>query len=127
MYSGSRPPASMAAALESLKVIQEQPQLITQLHEKATYFKELLRNTGFDLGKTQTPIVPIIIGDSKASALWAKYCQEDGLFIHAIYPPVVPEGAARLRASIMASHIYEDLQWAAGVLEKNARKLGILP
>jgi 8-amino-7-oxononanoate synthase len=126
IYSGSPTPASMAAALESLKIIQEQPQIIAQLHEKATYFKQLLQNMGFDLGRTQTPIVPIIIGDSKSSALLAKYCQEDGLFIHAIYPPVVPEGSARLRASIMASHTYEALHWAADVLKNNARKLGIL-
>lgn len=127
IYSGSPTPASMASALESLKIIQEQPQIVAQLHEKATYFKDLLRNMGFDLGRTQTPIVPIIVGDTKSSALLAKSCQENGLFIHAIYPPVVPEGAARLRASIMASHTHQDLRWAADVLENNARKLGILP
>jgi 8-amino-7-oxononanoate synthase len=127
IYSGSPTPASMAAALESLNLIQEQPQLIGQLHEKAAYFKNLLRSMGFNLGKTQSPIVPIIVGGTRESALLAKYCQTNGLFIHAIYPPVVPEGAARLRASIMASHTYEDLEWAADILQSNARKLGILP
>src|SRR5207302_695285 len=86
-----------------------------------------LRTAGFELGPTRTPIVPIIIGDSERAARLARYCQERGVFIPVVIPPVVPGGTARLRATVAATHSNEELTHAAEVLEAGARELRILP
>jgi 8-amino-7-oxononanoate synthase len=126
IYSGSPTPASTAAAIEGFKVIKDSPQLIQQLREKSEYFKELLRKTGFDVGLTQSPIVPIIVRDVEPAAKLAKFAQDHGILVQAVYPPVVPTGTARLRTVVMADHLREDLERAVKVLELGARQLGIL-
>ncbi len=123
LYSGSPPAATVAAALEGLRILRESPEPVRELNRKSEYFKKLLRGAGLDLGVTQTPIVPIIVGSIEAASEFAKYCQEHGLFLHAIYPPVVPTGTARLRATVIASHSDEDLENAAAVLIEGARWL----
>ena len=126
IYSGSSTPASIAAAIESIKLIRESPALIETLQRKAAHFRSRLREAGFNIGTSQTPIVPVIVGERRRAALLARFCQQHGLFIQAIYPPVVPPGTARLRASITANHTFEDLERAACTLERGARELGIL-
>jgi len=126
VYSGSSTPASIAAAIESIRLIRESPELIETLQRKSAGFRNRLRDAGFDLGRSQTPIVPIIVGDAGHAARLARFCQQHGVFIQSIHPPVVPPGTARLRASITANHTVEDLERAARVLERGARELGIL-
>jgi glycine C-acetyltransferase len=126
IYSGAPSAANVAAALEGLTILQNSPHLVAELHLKSQFFKALLLRTGFDLGTTQTPIVPIIVGSTENASNLAKYCQENGIFIHAIYPPVVPAGTARLRATVIASHTEEELTQAAAVLERGAATLGAM-
>jgi len=126
IYSGSPTPASVAAALEALRIIRAEPERVEELQRKTAFFKHLLRRAGFDLGLSASPIVPIMVGDADLAALLARRCQEAGLFIQPICPPVVPAGTARLRASVMANHAYADLETAAGTLARCARDLGVL-
>ena len=126
LYSGSPSAATAAAAIEGLRILTESPGIVTELRRKSDLFKTFLREAGFDIGRTQTPIVPIIVGSIENASELAKYCHEHRLFIHAIYPPVVPNGTARLRATVIASHSDEELERAAQVLERGARSLGFL-
>jgi len=126
IYSGSPTPASVAAALEALRIIGAEPERVEALRSKTAFFKQFLRRAGFDLGLSASPIVPILVGDADLAALLARRCQEEGLFIQPICPPVVPAGTARLRASVMATHEYADLTTAAGTLARCARDLGFL-
>ncbi len=126
IYSGAPSAATAAAALEGLSILKESPHIVAELHRKSRFFKALLLRVGFDLGTTQTPIVPVIVGSTENASNLAKYCQENGIFIHAIYPPVVPAGTARLRATVIASHTEEELTQAAAVLKRGAAMLGAM-
>jgi glycine C-acetyltransferase len=126
VYSGAPSAASAAAAIAAIEVIQEESWRLQKLHENAVYFKQILRKAGFDLGPTQTPIVPIMCYETEKTAYLARYCQRKGLFIHAIYYPTVAKGKARLRSAVLASHSREDLETSARILIEGAKEFGIL-
>jgi len=126
-FAESPPPATLAAAIEGIQVLLESSQVVERLRKNSDRFKRLLREAGFELGQTRTPIVPILIGDSERAARLARYCQDRGVFIPVFVPPMIPAGTARLRATIVATHSTEDLEYAAKVLQSGARELGILP
>jgi 8-amino-7-oxononanoate synthase len=125
LYSGAPASASIAAALVAFQVIEDEPFRVKELHRKTGTFKKKLIDAGFNVGETQTPIIPIILGDFTITSKMAKYCQDRGIFIHAIHPPVVHEGSSRLRASITFSNSDEDLDYCAETLKKGASQLGI--
>ncbi|MBN1782828.1 aminotransferase class I/II-fold pyridoxal phosphate-dependent enzyme [bacterium] len=126
LYSGAPSSTAIAAAMAAFQVIEEEPSRIQELNQKAGYFRTRLKEEGFNVGEGQTPIVPIIIGEFTATSLLAKYCQDNGIFIHAIHPPVVTEGSSRLRASITYSNTVEDLDYCVETIKTGARKFGIL-
>ena len=126
LYSGAPASASIAAALAAFQVIEEEPDRVKELHRKTATFKKKLVDAGFDVGQTQTPIIPIILGDFTVTSKIAKYCQDQGIFIHAIHPPVVREGSSRLRASVTFSNTYEDLDYCVETIKRGAVQLGIL-
>lgn len=125
IYSGAPTAPTIASALEAFKVMQNEPGRVHELNLKAAFFKSLLKEAGFHIGKTQTPIVPIIIGDFDTTALLAKYCQDNGIFIHAIHPPVVPPNSSRLRATVTYANTYDDLKYCVDVIKRGARELDI--
>jgi 8-amino-7-oxononanoate synthase len=107
--------ATMAAtALKGLEIFETERQvLVNRLNNNTVTFKETLRSAGLQVGNSATSIVPILIGNPIKAAVAAKICHEHNLYIHAVFPPVVPAGKAILRASITASHKEEDLIMAA--------------
>jgi 8-amino-7-oxononanoate synthase len=125
IYSGAPAAPLIASAIEAFRIIREEPERIQELNLKATYFKTLLKEAGFNTGETQTPIIPILIGDFDSTSLLAKYCQDRGVFIHAIHPPVVAAGTSRLRATVTYSNTYDDLKFCVDVIKEGARKLDI--
>lgn len=125
LYTGAPAAPLIASALEAFRIIRKEPERINELNLKATYFKTLLMEAGFDIGGTRTPIIPIIIGDFSNTARLAKYCQDNGIFIHAIHPPVVAAGTSRLRATVTYSNTYDDLKYCVDVIKRGARNLGI--
>jgi 8-amino-7-oxononanoate synthase len=114
IYSIALSAAMAAAASKGLEIFAiERQELVGKLNRNTEIFKEALLATGTPVGNSITSIVPIFVGEPIKAAVAAKACHEHGLYIHAVFPPVVPAGEAILRATITASHIPEDLIKAA--------------
>ena len=114
IYSIALSTAMAATAMKGLEIFQkERQELVNKLYDNTELFKDTLRSFGVPVGNSVTSIVPIFVGDPIKAAVAAKTCQEQGLYIHAVFPPVVPVGKAILRASITAAHKKEDLLTAA--------------
>lgn len=127
IYSAALPPAQAAAAYAGLNIIEEEPERIGKLQRSYTYFADRLRLAGFDLLCTEAAIVPIVCGSLENTLELAKYCQDRGIFVQAIIPPVVPVGSSRLRACVSASHSQADIDYCVDVLIEGGQALGILP
>jgi len=112
IYSTALAPHNIAVILEALKIIKTEPGLRKTLLEKSLWFRSKLREHGFNVPLNNTPIIPLMIGDSTTAVSFSKSLFDEGIFIPAIRPPTVPEGTSRLRISIMAVHSYEDLRFA---------------
>jgi glycine C-acetyltransferase len=126
IFSAALPPASAAAAIAALEVIENEPERVSKLNENYHHFAGKLRQVGFNLLKTETAIVPVICGSLENGVQMAHYCQQRGIFVQAIVAPVVPEGLARLRATVTAVHTAEDLDYCANVIIEGGRELGII-
>jgi len=126
VYSASLAPAQTSAALTAFDIIEDEPERISALQRNETYFKNKLLSYGLDLLNTETAIIPIICGENEAAWTLAKLCQDQGLFIQGIPSPVVPQGKARLRCIITASHTQQDIDYSLDVIKKSCQKVGIL-
>jgi glycine C-acetyltransferase len=126
LFSTSHPPAVAAACIAALDVLMEEPQIIDQLWENTRFFKAGLERLGFDTGLSESPITPVIAGDSaKANALSDRLFQE-GVFAQAIAFPTVARDRARVRTIVTATHTREDLQFALDKFEKVGRELSLI-
>ncbi|MDR3685629.1 MAG: aminotransferase class I/II-fold pyridoxal phosphate-dependent enzyme [Coriobacteriia bacterium] len=124
IYSGALPPASAAAALAALRVIQREPERVARLHENVTYFANALTERGFSFLDSTTAVFPIVCGDDWPAFQFARGCQRRGVYVQAIPYPVVPKGMARLRAAVYATHTTQDLEFCANVLREAAEEVG---
>jgi len=126
IFSASLPPALVASVSTALDIIEEQPQLRAQLwkntHKMLRGYKEL----GFDTGTSETPIVPIIIGDSIKTFEMCKLLFENGVFVNPIVSPATPPGRELLRTSYMATHREEQLDKVLGAFEKVGKGMGLI-
>lgn len=119
IFTTAMAPAVAAAASGNLKYIDAHPERVRMLQDNVNFFCDALRSHGFKIPPTQSAIVPIVVGDeAKALEVSAKLL-EKGILIPAIRYPTVAKGEARLRASLMATHTREELQFAAGEIAKN--------
>ncbi len=116
IFTTAMAPAVAAAACNNLKFIDAHPERVQQLQENVKFFCECLRNEGLTVPKTESAIVPIVIGDEAAALNASAELQQRGLLIPAIRYPTVAKGQARLRASLMATHTREELKRAATVI-----------
>ncbi|MFH0782138.1 MAG: aminotransferase class I/II-fold pyridoxal phosphate-dependent enzyme [Pseudomonadota bacterium] len=124
IYSIALSTAMAATALKGLEVFEaERKTLVSKLNSNTEIFKETLSALGTPIGNSVTSIVPILVGDPIKAAVAARTCHEHGLYIHAVFPPVVPTGKAILRASITAGHKKEDLIMAAKTIGHIVAKL----
>ena len=114
IYSIALNTTAISTAIKSLEIFElEKKTLIKKLHENTAIFSNALKEYGINIGESKTSIVPIHIGEIMDAAIAAKKCQEEGLYIHAVFAPVVPAGKSILRASITAAHTKEDLLMAS--------------
>jgi glycine C-acetyltransferase len=120
LFSTSHPPAVVGACLAAFDLLENEPERIDKLWENTRYFKDALRAAGFDTGASETPITPILVGEA-STALF-----ENGLWATGIGYPTVPEGRARIRAIVTATHSPELLDRAAEILVRVAKEMGIL-
>ncbi len=126
MFSSSHPPSVTATCLAALDVLEGEPERIERLWTNARRFKEGLRGLGFDTGASQTPITPVIVGDTfKAHAFSAKLFEE-GVFALSICFPIVARGKDRLRTIVSSGHSDADLDFALEKFAKVGRELGIV-
>ncbi|KEZ50167.1 glycine C-acetyltransferase [Metabacillus indicus] len=126
LFSTSHPPAVTAACMEAINVLLEEPELIDKLWENAKFFKKGLEDLGFDTGKSETPVTPVIVGDEALSHQFSDKLREYGVFAQGIAFPTVAKGQARVRTIVTAEHSTEELQQALDIFEKAAKELNIL-
>lgn len=127
IYSGALPAPSVAAAIAALDIIVAEPERIAQLHANIEYFRGLLKSAGFSFRNSQTCIFPIICGEFYKALEVAAYCQEHGVFVQAIVPPVVPPNTSRLRATVTAINTKAELDRFFSVLCKAVDHVGGIP
>ena len=114
IYSVALNTTGISTALKSLEIFENtRMELMGKLQHNIKVFSEKLKSYNINIGDSKSSIIPIHIGDAVEAAIAAKKCQEQGLYIHAVFPPVVPVGKAILRASITAAHTPKDLEMAA--------------
>jgi glycine C-acetyltransferase len=125
-FSASLSPVIVASVLAAIDVIENQTELHQNLWKNIRYFKENLQHLGFNIGNSESAIIPIIIGDELLLRKMSKRIHEEGLFINPIPYPAVPRNQTRFRITVMATHTKEDLDAALEVLEKVGREFSIL-
>jgi glycine C-acetyltransferase len=126
LFSTSHPPGVAAACLKSIEIMEQEPQLIEKLWENTRYFKAKLEALGFNTGKSDTPITPVIAGDEVKAMKLSDRLMEEGVFAQGIAFPTVQRGKARVRTIVSAAHTKEDLDFALAAFEKVGRELGLI-
>lgn len=127
IFSASIPPSAAAAALAALDVIEECPELRTTLMERATQVRDGLAERGFRVGRTETPIVPVIVGDQDRLFAFWKVLFETGVFTNPVTSPAVPVGTDLVRTSYMAAHSRAQCDRVLEIFEHAGRRMGLLP
>lgn len=126
LFSTAHPPAVAAACLESIRILQEEPQHHQRLWENTRFFKHELSRLGFDTAGSVTPITPIMAGEASMAMKFSDLLFQEGVFAQGIGYPTVPEGKARLRTIVTANHTKEDLEKALTALVKVGKKLALV-
>ena len=126
LFSTSHPPAVTAACLAAFDLLESEPERIEALWANTRYFKEELAKLGFDTGRSETPITPIFVGEAAAAHAFSKALFEEGLFATGIGFPTVPQGKARIRTIVTATHTREQLDRALEILARVARRMDLL-
>jgi 8-amino-7-oxononanoate synthase len=122
MFSTSLPPAVCAASIAAFDIIEREPELRERLWRNRERFVAGLVASGISLGPTETPIVPVIAGYASRALLVSEKLFEWGIYAAAIRPPTVPEGAARIRTTVMATHSEQDIDQAVDVFSRIKRE-----
>ena len=126
MFSASLPPSATAAALAALTVLEREPEIVERLGRLAVQWREGLRSLGFDIGESQTPIVPVNVGDEYATVMFWKLLLENGVYTNPVLYPAVPIGKAMLRTSCMATHTSQQIEQALEQFRTVGRKQGLV-
>jgi glycine C-acetyltransferase len=125
LFSTSAPPAVVAACIEALDIIADEPDRLERLWDNTRAFKVGLRELGFDTGASETPITPVITEEEEATQTFARRLFEEGVFTPAIVYPTVAKGLARVRTIVTAEHTDEDLDEALEIFGRVGRELGL--
>jgi glycine C-acetyltransferase len=126
LLSGSHPPAVAAACLAAVDVLENEPQHVRTLWEHTKYFKKAMNDLGFDIGKSETPITPVMVGESGVAKKLSAKLFEEGVFALPIVYPMVARDKARIRTIMNAALTRKDLDFAIGAFEKIGKELHII-
>ena len=126
LLSASNTPADTAACIAAIEVMEKEPQRVQKLWDNTKYFKKAVEDLGFNTGKTQTPIIPIIVGENLLAKRFSDELFKRGIFVFPITYPMVPRGTARVRVQMNAEMSREDLDFAIENLEAVGKELGII-
>jgi 8-amino-7-oxononanoate synthase len=125
IFSASPTPPSVAAALEALKILEEQPELVDQLQSNVSYLRKKFSEAGFHILENESAIIPIIIGDMERALYVWRQLFDNGIYVNAFVPPGVPPNMSMMRTSYMASHKKEHLDEIFSIFSRIGRELGI--
>ena len=126
IFSASSPPASIAAVLAALDVIEAEPERREQLWHNTRRMQEGLRALGYDIGSSETPIVPVQIGSLERMLEFWKVLFDAGVFTNPVTPPAVPENSCRLRISLMATHTDQHIDFVLDAFATIGRKMAVI-
>jgi len=126
IFSASAPAANVASALAALHVMRDEPERVDRLNKLAEKMRNGFRSMGFDIGKSVTPIIPILIGDNDLTFLTWKRLFESGVFVNPVISPAVPQGRQLLRTSYMATHTFEQMDRVLSIFEKVGKETGLI-
>ncbi|MCL4304500.1 pyridoxal phosphate-dependent aminotransferase family protein [bacterium] len=121
IFSASPPPATVGAVLAALKIIDEEPERRELLWRNANYLRDGLRNLGLDTGHSNTPIIPVVVGDATNVFKVCRMMQDEGVFINPVIPPAVQPGQSLIRFSVMSTHTTDQLDFALDKVGKIAK------
>lgn len=125
LFSTGLTPADTAAAIAAVDVLTKSDELVRKLWDNAAYFQRRLKDQGFDIGHTETPITPVMLGEEKTASTFSRKLFDKGIFAQSISYPTVARGKARIRCMLSAAHEKEDLDFAVDAFTSVARELGI--
>lgn len=126
IFSAAPPPASVAAALATVEIMDREPERRERLWENARFFSEGLKSMGFDTAGSQTAVVPVVVGADATALAMVQRLHEEGVFVNCVISPATAPGRALIRTSLMATHTREQLTRALEAIHKVARELSIL-
>jgi glycine C-acetyltransferase len=126
LFSTSHPPAVAAACLAALDVLETEPQWMERLWDNTRFFKAGLQTLGFNTGRSESPITPVIVGEAPKAMEMSDRLFQQGVFAQGIGFPTVARGQARLRTIVTATHTREDLQYALDQFQKVGKELGVI-
>ncbi|MDQ6887900.1 MAG: glycine C-acetyltransferase [Gemmatimonadota bacterium] len=126
LFSNALPPTVAASSLAAVRFVEEHPERVHALHENARYFRAAIREAGYAPLEGETPIVPIIVGDTAQAIRISDMMLAEGVFVTGFGFPVVPQGHARIRCQLSAAHSRDDLDFAVNAFREVGRKLKMI-
>jgi len=126
LFSNALPPTVAASALASIEYLEQHPERVDTLRQNSSYFREQLLAAGFKPLAGETPIIPVILGETAKAIEMSRQLLDEGLFVTGFGFPVVPQGQARIRCQISAAHTRDDLDEALAAMKKVGRRLGLV-
>jgi len=126
LFSTSHPPAVAAACLEAIRVFEEEPELLERLWANTRRFKAELARLGFDVGRSETPITPVILGDPETTIRFSDRLFEEGVFATSVVFPTVALDRARIRTIVTAAHSDENIDTALAAFGRVGREMGVI-
>jgi glycine C-acetyltransferase len=126
LFSTSHPPAVAAACIEAIRIFQDEPELHERLWENTRFFKGELRRLGFETGTSETPITPVILGDSETTIRFSNRLFDEGVFGTSVVFPTVALDRARIRTIVTAAHTRDLLEQAVAAFDKVGHELGVI-
>lgn len=126
IFTASLPPANTAGVIAALQVMQDEPERREQLWVNARQLQQGFQSLGFDIGPTETPIVPVLIGPLDTTFLFWRKLYDAGVFTNPVVPPAVPPSQCRLRTSVMATHTAEQIDHALEAFATIGKELGVI-
>jgi 8-amino-7-oxononanoate synthase len=127
IFSAAPPPASMAAALKAIEIVEREPERRKRLWETTRFMKHELTAMGYDIGDSGSPVIPLVIGDELRTFGMTKRLHDEGIFVNPVVSPAVPPGRAMIRTSYMATHAREHLERALEAFRKVGRDMWLIP
>jgi len=126
IFSAALPPACAAAALAAIEVLDREPERLQRLWKNTEHLRRGLVELGFDTGTSQSPVIPVVVGEDATAFRMVRRLQDAGVFVNCVVSPAVPRGRAMIRTSLMATHTPEQLDRGLEAFATVGRELGLL-